>query len=132
MKRLKNKIILEIILGVLLVAVVAFSGCIEEETPAKPLETTPAWEDSESYAYTTETIVISGMDEVIEINRDNPIKLVISHSSLARLILSLFAIIVPAVPAPSINNFFISPIFSLKLSWISQGFRLFVVTSIIV
>jgi len=77
-KRLKNKIILEIILGVLVVAVVAFSGCIEEETPAKPLETTPTWEDSESYAYTTETIVISGVDEVIEINRDNPIKLVIS------------------------------------------------------
>ena len=78
MKRLKNKIILETILGVLLVAVIAFSGCIEEETPTKPLETTQVGEDLESYTYTTETIAISGMDEVIEINRDNPIKLVIS------------------------------------------------------
>ena len=75
---MKNKIILEIILGVLLVAVVAFSGCIEEETPTKPLETTPTREDLESCTHTTETIAISGIDEVIEINRDNPIKLVLS------------------------------------------------------
>ena len=75
---MKNKIILGTILGVLLVAGVTFSGCIEEETPTKPLETTQLGGDLESYAYTTETIAISGMDEVIEINRNNPIKLVIS------------------------------------------------------
>lgn len=75
---MKNKIILGTILGVLLVVVVAFSGCIEEETSTKPLETTPTWENLESYAYTAETITISGIDEIIEINRDNPIKLVIS------------------------------------------------------
>ncbi len=78
MKRLRNKIILGAILGVLLVVVVAFSGCIEEETPTKPLETIPTGEDLGNYAYTTETITISGIDEIIEINRDSPIKLVIS------------------------------------------------------
>jgi hypothetical protein len=57
---MENEIAIGIVFATLLVVIVAFSGCIEEETPS------------------VEVIVISGIDKVTEINNDKPIKLVLS------------------------------------------------------
>jgi len=78
---LKNKTAVGIVLMILLIVVVAFSGCIEEKTPTKSPETTrPATyiEDVEEETPNVEVIVISGVDKVTEINNDKPIKLVLS------------------------------------------------------
>jgi hypothetical protein len=62
--KMKNRIVIGFVLATLLVAIVAFSGCIEEDVE----EETP----------NVEVIVISGIDKVTEINNDKPIKLVLS------------------------------------------------------
>ena len=79
---MENKIAIGIVLATLLVVIVAFSGCIEEEAPTKiPEVTTPSAtniEDIEEETPNVEVIVISGVDKVTEINNDKPIKLVLS------------------------------------------------------
>ena len=65
-KKLKNKIAIGIVLAILLVVIVAFSGCIEHI------------EDVEEETPNVEVIVISSVGEVTEINNDKPIKLVLS------------------------------------------------------
>ena len=76
---MENKIAIGIVLATLLVVIVAFSGCIEEEAPTKiPEVTTPSATNIEEETPNVEVIVISGVDKVTEINNDKPIKLVLS------------------------------------------------------
>ncbi|GEM_PF-6701246 len=77
---MKNKIAIGIVFVTLLV-VIAFSGCIEEETPTKAPDVTtlPATnvEDIEEEMI-EEVIPISGTDQDITISSDVPVKLVVS------------------------------------------------------
>lgn len=72
-KKLKTKIAMGLLLVILLAVVVAFSGCIEEETPPKAPETT-----SHATNFEAKVIPISGMDQDITISSEVPVELVIS------------------------------------------------------
>lgn len=77
-KKLKNKIAMGLLLVILLAVVVAFSGCIEEETPPKALETT-----SHATNFEAKVIPISGMNQDITISSEVPVELVVSGTGNA-------------------------------------------------
>ena len=75
---MKNKIAIGIVLATLLVVIVAFSGCIVEETPTEH----SGWTGDELIEEETipgvGMIPISGVDQDITISSDVPVKLVVS------------------------------------------------------
>lgn len=72
-KKLKTKIAMGLLLVILLAVVVAFSGCIEEETPPKSTKTT-----SHATNFEAKVILISGMNRDIIISSEVPVELVVS------------------------------------------------------
>jgi hypothetical protein len=75
---MKNKIAIRLVLVILLVVIVAFSGCIVEETPTEHSGwTEDEWIEEETIPG-VDVIPISGVGQDITISSDMPVKLVVS------------------------------------------------------